>query len=600
MRGTEMKILLSAIPFDNGKSGISVYIREVVRALEEQGHTLALIVEDDGAKEFERFELIRIKKRRALFSMLYSLFILPWRIKRKKYDFCIMLAANRRVFCRYPIFTIAVVHDLSQYHVPVKYDKFRMFYIKKILPHYVRKAQSVVAISQSTRNDLINFWHIPEEKITVVYNGFTPPEKVETAKEKQILYISRIEHPGKNHLNLLKAFELLPENLRKEYTLVMPGAAWNGADTVFEYAKKSPCSDRFKFTGFVDFAKIPELYAQSSLYIFPSHFEGFGLSLLEAMHAGVPCACSDNSSLGELGNGAAELFDPASPQEIADAIQKILENDAYQKQLVQKGREKSALFSWQNTAKGLTDIYLNRTARVFGVPFFCGTMDEALEKIDRAVESKQHHHIAFINAHCLNIAYKNSAYKQVLNSCPEVFADGIGAKIGAMMLGYAVEENVNGTDMFPLLARKPYRIYLLGGAPGVAAAALEKAKLLNGKAEFIGCADGFFKEKSEAELFAGLKELRPDIILVAMGVPKQEMWINEHLQDLPACVAIGVGGLLDFVSERIPRAPLWMRKCNIEWCYRLYNEPFRLFKRYIIGNPLFILRVFLSKLRRKK
>ena len=595
-----MKILLSAIPFDNGKSGISVYIREVVKALESAGHELTLIVEDDGAKEFARFELIKIKKRRALFSMLYSLFILPWRIRWQKYDFCIMLAANRRVFCRYPIFTTAVVHDLSQYHVPVKYDKFRMFYIKHVLPYYVRKAQSIVAISNSTKNDLIKYWHIPEEKITVVYNGFTPPERVEKPKLKQILYISRIEHPGKNHLNLLKAFELLPENLRKEYTLVMPGAAWNGAETVFEYAEKSPCKEQFKFTGFVDFAKLPELYSQSVMYIFPSNFEGFGLSLLEAMHAGLPCACSNNSSLGELGSGAAELFDPASPQKIASAMEKILTNEVYQKELIQKGREKSAKFSWQNTAQGLVDTFERKQAVIFGVSFFRGTMANALTQLDKFVQSKQYHHAAFINAHCLNIAYKNREYKQVLNSCSAVFADGIGAKIGAKMLGYEVEENVNGTDMFPLLAQKPYRIYLLGGAPGVAAKALEKARALNGKAEFVGCADGFFCDKSEEAVFAEIKALQPDIVLVAMGVPKQEMWINEHLSAFPGCVMIGVGGLLDFVSERIPRAPLWMRKCNIEWCYRLYNEPIRLFKRYIIGNPLFILRVYWCKIWRKK
>ena len=595
-----MKILLSAIPFDDGRSGISVYIREVVKALESAGHELTLIVEDDGAKEFERFELIKIKKRRALLSMLYSLFILPWRIKWQKYDFCIMLAANRRVFCRYPIFTIAVVHDLSQYHVPVKYDCFRMFYIKRILPHYVRKAQSVVAISKSTRNDLINFWKIPEEKITVVYNGFTPPARVETAKLKQILYISRIEHPGKNHLNLLKAFEMLPKNLRKEYTLVMPGASWSGAETVFEYAKNSPCKEQFNFAGFVDFAKLPELYAQSTMYIFPSHFEGFGLSLLEAMHAGIPCACSNNSSLGELGSDAAELFDPASPQEISDAMKKILSDPEYQQLLSQKGKEKADNFSWQRTADGLTAIYKNRKAFVFGVPFFSGTMDEALQKLDDLVRSKKSHNVAFINAHCLNIAYKNSEYKQTLKACSEVFADGIGAKIGARMLGYRVEENVNGTDMFPLLADKPYRIYLFGGAPGVAATAMEKAKKLGGKAEFIGCADGFFKAKSENEIFAELASLNADIILTALGVPKQEEWIQHNLDKLPGCVAIGVGGLLDFVSERIPRAPLWMRKCNIEWCYRLYNEPIRLFKRYIIGNPLFIARVLWSKIWRKK
>ncbi|MBR2365257.1 MAG: WecB/TagA/CpsF family glycosyltransferase [Lentisphaeria bacterium] len=595
-----MKILLSAIPFDNGRSGISVYIREVVRVLESAGHDLTLIVEDDGAKEFERFALIRIKKRNALLSMLYSLFVLPRKIDWQKYDFCILLAANRRAFSFYPIFTIAVVHDLSQYHIPVKYDLFRMFYIKRVLPHYVRKAQCVAAISRSTGNDLVKYWHIPEERIRIVYNGFTPPAEVRREKLKQILYVSRIEHPGKNHLNLLKAFELLPEKLRNEYCLVMPGASWNGAEKVFEYAEKSPCRDHFKFTGFVEFTKLPELYAQSAMYIFPSHFEGFGLSLLEAMHAGLPCACSSSSSLGELGRDAAELFDPGSVQQISEAMRKILSDPEYQKKLIQKGREKAAGFCWQNTAEGLTEIYRKRSACVLGIPFFSGTMDEALQQIDVLVKSKRSHHVAFINAHCLNIAYKDEKYKHILKECSCVFADGIGAKIGAKMLGYKVEENVNGTDMFPLLAQRPYRIYLFGGAPAVAEKALEKAKALNGKADFVGCADGFFKGKNEEQIFAELRELKVDILLVAMGVPRQEEWIKCHLDRLPGCVAIGVGGLLDFVSERIPRAPLWMRKAGLEWCFRLYCEPVRLFKRYIIGNPLFIGRVFFSKIWRKK
>ena len=595
-----MKILLSAIPFDNGKSGIAVYIREVVHALEQAGHDLTLIVEDDGAKEFERFDLIRIKKRRAVFSMLYSLFILPLRINWKKYDFCMLLAANRRVFCRYPIFTIAVVHDLSQYHVPVKYDRFRMFYIQKILPHFVRKAQKIVAISESTRKDLMQYWHIPEEKISVVYNGFTPPEKVAAEKKKQILYISRIEHPGKNHLNLLKAFEHLPEELRKEYTLVMPGASWNGAEVVWDYAKNSPCAEQFQFTGFLEWNKLPALYAESTMYIFPSRFEGFGLSLLEAMAAGLPCACSNNSSLGELGNGAAELFEPDSVASISEAMKKILSDPAYQRELAAKGEVRAAQFSWKKTAEELVKIYNRKTVTVFGVPYFTGTMEEALAQVESLVKSKQNHHVAFINAHCLNIAYKDEAYKQVLNCCQAVFADGIGAKLGAKMLGYRVEENVNGTDMFPLLAQKPCRIYLLGGSPEVAKKALANARALKGKADFTGCADGFFKEKSEKDVLKELQSQKPDIVLVAMGVPRQEMWIREHLNELPGCVAIGVGGLLDFVSGRIPRAPLWMRKCNMEWCYRLYNEPVRLFKRYIIGNPLFVARVLLYKLRRKK
>ena len=281
-------------------------------------------------------------------------------------------------------------------------------------------------------------------------------------------------------------------------------------------------------------------------------------------------------------------------------MQKILSDPVYQQDLSRKGKARAAKFSWQNTADKLTEIYRRRTATVFGVPFFSGTMEEALEDIDLMVKEKRSHHVAFINAHCLNIACKNQGYKQILQKCSAVFADGIGAKIGAKMLGYRVEANVNGTDMFPLLAEKPYRIYLFGGAPGVAARAMDKARKLNGKAEFVGCADGFFKEKSESEIFAELSALKVDILLVALGVPKQEEWINQHLDCLPGCVAIGVGGLLDFVSERIPRAPMWMRKANIEWCFRLYCEPIRLFKRYIIGNPLFIGRVFQSKIWRKK
>ena len=595
-----MKILILAIPFDNGKSGISVYIREVVNALEKEGHQLTLIVEDDAVQEFERFELIRLKKRNALFSMLNCLFLLPWKIQWKKYDLCLNPAANRRTFCRYPIFTVAVVHDLSQYHVPVKYDMFRMFYIKHVLPHYVRKAQYIAASSYSTQADLLRFWHTPEEKTGVVYCGFTPQAAVNTEKRKQILYISRIEHPGKNHLNLLKAFELLPEELRKEYTLVMPGAPWNGAEAVFAYAQNSPCKDHFRFTGFVDAKELPRLYSESALYIFPSFFEGFGLSLLEAMAAGLPCACANCSSLGELGKDTAELFDPASPVEIALAMEKILSSPEYQQQLIAKGREKAASFNWQKTARELTALYTRKQVPIFGIPFFSGTMAEALDRITQCVRSKANHHIAFINAHCLNIAYKDKEYANVLKNCSAVFADGIGAKLGASMLGFKVEENVNGTDMFPLLAQLPFKIYLLGGSPEVARTALEKSRAIKGQAEFVGCADGFFKEKSLPQVLDEIKELRPDIVLVAMGVPKQEMWIAQHLAELPGCTAIGVGGLFDFVSERIPRAPLWMRKANLEWCFRLYCEPVRLFKRYIIGNPLFIWRVFRYKSWRNK
>lgn len=595
-----MKILIPAFPYDNGKSGVSVYLREIVTALEKAGHTLTLVVEEDAASEFSRFKQIRLRKRLAVFSMLYTLFILPWCIRWKEFDLCILPAANRRAFCRYPVFTIAVVHDLSQYHIPTKYDCFRMFYIKRILPHFVRKAQAVVAVSRSTKRDLVEFWRIPEERVHVIYNGFqplpTPADPVE--KRKQILYVSRIEHPGKNHRNLLIAFELLPQELRQTYTLVMPGAAWDGAKEVFDYAEHSPCHDRFCFPGFVRKEDLPVLYAQSSMYIFPSLFEGFGLSLLEAMAANLPCACSRTSSLGELGDGAAELFDPASPHEIMQAMRRILTTPERQQELRAAGRIRAAAFNWQKAADELVRIRQRKIAHIFGVPFFTGTMEEALQQLDELVQSRMNHHVAFVNAHCLNLAYSNDDYRRILNRCSAVFADGVGVKIGARQYGFWVEENVNGTDLFPLLAQKPYRIYLLGGAPGVAQAAMQKARADYPVAEFVGCGDGFFREKTQEKLFAELRTLKPEIVLTAMGVPLQEMWIHRHLSEFPGCVVIGVGGLLDFVSGRIPRAPKWMRKSGLEWSYRLYQEPVRLFKRYIIGNPLFLWRILQNKNRR--
>ena len=150
--------------------------------------------------------------------------------------------------------------------------------------------------------------------------------------------------------------------------------------------------------------------------------------------------------------------------------------------------------------------------------------------------------------------------------------------------------------MFPLICGKSYRIFMLGAAPGVAEKAMANARAKFPLAQFVGAASGFFSgEEEEQAVIRRINDLNPDVLLVAMGVPRQEKWIDRHRAELVCGVVMAVGGLLDFVSERIPRAPLWMRKLGIEWCYRLYQEPFRLFRRYVIGNPLFLLRVIFRK-----
>lgn len=361
------KLIISCVPFDKGKSGISVYIRNLVAALKGQGNELTLIVEHDAAEFFPDFEKIILPKYcgKAIFSMLYHLFVLPFKVNWSKYDACIIAAANRRCLARFPIFTEAVVHDLSQYHIDAKYDAFRMFYIKHLLPFFVRRAQAVIAISHSTEADLKQYWHIPEEKIHVVYNGLSLCKTVNTAHDwKQrcgitrpyILYISRLEHPGKNHMGLLQAFEALPRELAEQYDIVMPGADWPGAEIIHEAAKNSPLASHIFFPGFIANEDMADAYSNAACYIFPSFFEGFGLSLIEAMHYGCPTACSNTSSLAELGKDAAITFSPSSIPEITEALKSILTDNPLRQKLIAQGKAKAGLFDWNITAENIEKI----------------------------------------------------------------------------------------------------------------------------------------------------------------------------------------------------------------------------------------------------
>lgn len=600
-----MRILLSCVPFDGGKSGISVYIRHLIAALSAQGHDLTLITEADAAGFFPGFRKIVLPKfcRKPVFSMFWHLFILPFSIRFGKYDMMILCAANRRAMCRYPVFTAAVVHDLSQYHVRTKYDAFRMFYIKHLLPCFVRRAQAVVAISRSTAADLTRYWRIPEQKLRVIRNGLSLFRGEEVGvlswlrehgiHRPYILYISRLEHPGKNHVNLIKAYDALPRTLAERYDLVLPGAEWNGAEAVHRAAAESPLADHIHFPGFIESERLPDLYRQAACYVFPSFFEGFGLSLIEAMHYGIPCGCSDCSSLGEIGEGAALLFDPAKPEEISAVLRKLLTPGPERDALVSAGRRRAAEFSWDDAARQFAGLV--RRPRIFGVPCDNVTMSQALTMLDELI-GKRSGFAAFINAHCLNVACKDREYAEILNHADAVWPDGSGIRMAGRIRRFPVPENVNGTDMFPLICARPYRIFMLGAAPGVAEKALENARAKFPAAQFVGAASGFFADEAEERaVIARINALNPDILLVAMGVPRQEKWIARHRGELVCGTAMAVGGLLDFVSGRIPRAPDWMRKLGIEWCYRLYQEPVRLFRRYVIGNPLFLLRVIFRK-----
>ena len=356
-----MRLLVSCIPYDGGKSGISTYVREVVRALAAQGHELTLLCEPPARKEeSEKFKVESEKcggerpkvqpstfnsvfaprwTRRAVFSMLWHLFVLPFWLRRHRNEFdgFVICAANRRVCAWYPLETTATVHDLANFHIPGKYSRLRMFYLAHVLPFFAKRAQHLVAVSEATKIDMVKYWHCREEDVTVLYNGLSTRSDERDKSDKSditsissiahipssranLLFISRIEHPGKNHVRLIEAYGKLSREMAEAHPLVIAGADWKDAEVVHEAARKSPHADLIRFTGFVDAADMPRLWGEAGFYVFPSLFEGFGLSLVEAMGRGIPCACSNNGSLGEIAGDVALTFDPYDVDSIAEAL----------------------------------------------------------------------------------------------------------------------------------------------------------------------------------------------------------------------------------------------------------------------------------------
>ena len=614
-----MRLLVSCIPFDGGKSGLSVYAREVVRALRAQGHELTLVVEPDveaaslGAEDAGVWRAPRWT-RRAVASMLWHLFVLPLRVRRrrKEFDGFVICAANRRACAWYPLPTTATVHDLANFHVPGKYSRSRMFYLAHVLPFFAKRAQRLVAVSGATKADMVRFWHCPADRVTVLYNGLPAlPAGAAAPAGSAILYISRIEHPGKNHVRLIEAYGRLPRALAEKHPLVLAGADWKDAEAVHAAAAASPHADRIRFTGFVEDAET--LWREAGFYVFPSLFEGFGLSLAEAMARGVPCACSENGSLGEIAGDAALTFDPLDAGAIAAALETLLTEDAAARAArIERGRRRAALFSWPDHARGivklLEDYAADRkaVARLFRIPFAKTTEPEAAETILAMARAGRDRRAAGGRAGPPKIVVTpnvdfivnavrgwpfrgDEAQWRILREADLAVADGMPVVLLSRLLRDPLPARVAGSNLVPDLCPRckaeGLRFYVLGGAEEALAEALAAMERKAGFPMPIAGSDHSFVKLGEKqpEIVERINAAKPDILFVALGNPKQELWLARNAAALDVPVALGIGGSFNFVAGRVKRAPRWMQKCSLEWVHRIAQEPGRLWRRYAYG-----------------
>lgn len=207
--------------------------------------------------------------------------------------------------------------------------------------------------------------------------------------------------------------------------------------------------------------------------------------------------------------------------------------------------------------------------------------------------------IAFLNANNANLMMRDVEYRNALHR-QIVLPDGYGVDIASQVFhGQPFPANLNGTDFVPALLtymEKPKRIALIGAEKDVLRLAAEKFREHTPWHEFHAISDGYFDKSESDAVMKKVEELSPDILLIAMGTPIQEKWIDQHVSPGHARLVISVGALFDFVAGRVPRAPTRVRRLRLEWLYRLLQEPRRLARRYIVGNPLFLFHVARYKL----
>lgn len=267
---------------------------------------------------------------------------------------------------------IVTVHDLAFIEQPEYAVPQLAAYLKKVVPEAIAAADMIASISQTTRQTLIDYFHTPPEKITIIPNGIrsyfrrvTDPVLLEATRHKFDLKSPLVlgvgtRQPRKNHLGLIKAFHKAASSSNRQARPAMLALA-GGSGWLYEETQQAVAELKLEkkvcFLGHVSDLELMLLYSLADVFVFPSFYEGFGVPPLEAMACGTPVITSNTSSLPEAVGDAALLVDPHNPGEIAKAITRVLENPPLQEELRQKGYKQAARYTWQNSARKMLAVY---------------------------------------------------------------------------------------------------------------------------------------------------------------------------------------------------------------------------------------------------
>jgi glycosyltransferase involved in cell wall biosynthesis len=364
-----MKIGIDTFASASGRSGIGVYLMEILRRIPPSGNQYELFgwdfdrfVYTEAAPHCEFLSRCGFSGRTA--NTLWHILKYPGFARNRGYGACFFPAAHRRIPNRSPCPSIGTIHDMAAYWGPRK-TRESLGVIRMLLPNAIRNLDRVIAISEWVKRELMELLHVKESKIEVIPNGvdhslFYPRLRTDESvvliqpfsfRRPYILYASRIDYPVKNHIKLIEAFGIFRDRTHYPHRLVLAGRDGNRADRVKDAAAASKYRNDIFFTGHFPMTSLPELYAGSDFVVFPSMYEGFGLGVLEAMASGVPVACARAASLPETAEHAALYFDPADAEDMADRMVTITSDRDLAREYRARGIERAKEFSWDNCAR---------------------------------------------------------------------------------------------------------------------------------------------------------------------------------------------------------------------------------------------------------
>jgi len=370
-----MKIAINANELCQPQTnGVKIYTYNILKSLAKKKFA-ATIYYQKKIKRKWNIENTNLEHKLIKWPFLFwTHFRFPFELRRDKPDIFFTPIQTVPFFlpkCK----IIVTIHDIAFLKFPNDFtfkDRLKLsFHTKRA----VKKAEKIIVPSQATKDDIIEYYKIDPEKIEVIYHGFASNRPTATGQQpanKYILFVGIIQ-PRKNIQGLIEAFEKIHECKKiHEYEtnthefsannniklVIVGGKGWLWKK-VFEKAEKSKYKEDIIFTGQVSSKKLLELYQNAEVFVLPSFYEGFGLPILEAMASGVPVIAGNNSSMIEIVGGAGILINSYEPEEIAEAIKKIIQDKNFKQKLIEKGLKQAKKFRWEKCAEKTIKVLLN-------------------------------------------------------------------------------------------------------------------------------------------------------------------------------------------------------------------------------------------------